>query len=116
MSGKKVDFCMRTPIPMFVILSLFVMRFLFRTYNFKKYKIRYLFLCLCLVLGSVTPIFEFSRGFIIVSENKTVFESADQLKSLENIISYDSYGNIRSGNFVAEFPEEKIFFKYLSKQ
>ncbi len=116
MSGKKVDFCMRTPIPIFVILSLFVMRFLFRKYNFKRFKIRYLLLCLCLLLGSVTPVFEFSRGFKMVSENKTVFESADRLRSLENIISYDQYGNVRSGNFVAEFPKEKIFFKYLSKK
>ena len=116
MSGKKVDFCMRTPIPIFVILSLFVMRFLFRKYNRKRFKMRYLFLCLCLLLGSITPIFEFSRGFKIVSENKTVFESADQLRSLENIINYDQYGNVISGNFVAEFPEEQIFFKYLSKK
>ncbi|MBQ4179122.1 MAG: hypothetical protein II598_05220, partial [Elusimicrobia bacterium] len=75
-----------------------------------------LLLCLCLLLGSVTPVFEFSRGFKMVSENKTVFESADRLRSLENIISYDQYGNVRSGNFVAEFPKEKIFFKYLSKK
>ncbi len=115
-SGKKVDFCMRTPIPIFVILSLMVMRFLFRKYNFKRYKIRYLFLCLCLILGSVTPIFEFARGVKGVIENKTVFESADKLRSLENILSYDQFGNIRSGNFVAEFPEEKVFFKYLSKK
>ena len=107
---------MRTTIPMLVMLVLLIMRFLFRKYNFKKYKIRYLLLCLFLILGSVTPIFEFSRGVKGVIENKTVFESADGLRSLENIISYDKYGNLRSGNFVAEFPEEKLFFKYLSKK
>ena len=116
MMEKKVDFCMRTTIPMLVMLVLLIMRFLFRKYNFKKYKIRYLLLCLFLILGSVTPIFEFSRGVKGVIENKTVFESADGLRSLENIISYDKYGNLRSGNFVAEFPEEKLFFKYLSKK
>lgn len=116
MTGKKVDFCMRTTIPMFIILVLLIMRFLFRKYNFKKYKIRYLFLCLCLILGSITPIFEFTRGIKGVITNKTVFESADGLRSLENIISYDQYGNVRSGNFVAEFPKEKTFFKYLARK
>ena len=75
-----------------------------------------MFLCLCLIVGSVTPIFEFSRGVLGVLYQKTIFASADEMKSLEDGTRYDSAGRLTNGNFLAEFPKEKIFFKYLARK
>ena len=113
---RQTEFCMRSSIPVLVILCLLVTKFLFRKYNFKRNKIRYLFLCLCLMIGSVTPTFEFARGIVVVSYQKTVFVSADDLKSLEDHLYYDAFGRVTNGNFVAEFPKEKTFFKYLARE
>lgn len=113
---KQTEFCMRSSIPMLLILCLFVIKYLFRKYNFKRNKIRYLFLCLCLIIGSVTPIFEFSRGVAVVLYQQTIFANADELKTLEGNIGYDSAGRLVNGNFLAEFPKEKPFFKYLARK
>lgn len=115
-SVKQTEFCMRSSIPALLMLCLFVIKFLFRKYNFKRHKIRYLFLCLCLLLGSATPIVEYTRSVVSVIERGVVFASADGLGSLEDNISYDEYGRVRNSNFVAEFPKEKIFFKYLARK
>jgi len=113
---RQTEFCMRSSIPILLILCLFVIKFLFRKYNFKRNKIRYLFLCLCLIIGSVTPIFEFSRGVIVVLYQQTVFANTDDIKSLENTFYYNAYGKVQNSNFVAEFPKEKPFFKYLARK
>ena len=115
-SRRQTEFCMRSSIPILLILCLFVIKFLFRKYNFKQNKIRYLFLCLCLIIGSVTPIFEFSRGVIVVLYQQTVFANTDDIKSLENTFYYNAYGKVQNSNFVAEFPKEKPFFKYLARK
>ena len=114
--GMKVDYCMRTTIPILSILALMVIGFLIRSYNLKRNKIKCLILSVCLLLGSVTPAFEFGRGFNYVITNKTIFESADYFKGLDNCLEYNAYGNIVNGNFVAEFPKEKKFFKYLARK
>ena len=101
---------------MLVILCLLVTKILFRNYNLKRAKIRYLFLCVCLIVGSATPIFEFSRGVINVIERKTIYATADELKSLEYNIGYNAAGKISESNFLAEFPKEKIFFKRLARK
>lgn len=113
---KQTEFCMRSSIPMLVILCLFVTKFLFRKYNFKRAKIRCLFLIVCLIVGSATPIFEFSRGIINVIDRKTIYASADDLKSLEYNIGYNAAGKISESNFLAEFPKEKVFFKRLARK
>lgn len=114
--GMKPDYCMRTTIPIISILALLVIGFLFREYNFKRNKIKYLILCFCLLLGSMTPVFEFARGFDFVIKQRTVFESADFFRGLDNCLEYNGRGKIVNGNFVAEFPKEKIFFKYLARK
>ena len=113
--GYKADFCMRASIPALLILAIMIIKFLFNENNFKKYKIIYIVLCLCLILGSVTPIIEFARGIDDVVKNKSVFRSADNLKTLEGNIGYDMDGNFHNGNFVTIYPEDKSFFKYLAK-
>ena len=69
-----------------------------------------------LLLGSMTPVFEFARGFDFVITQRTVFESADFFRGLDNCLEYNGRGKIVNGNFVAEFPKEKIFFKYLARK
>lgn len=113
--GYNADFCMRASIPALLILAIMIIKFLFNENNFKKYKIIYIILCLCLVLGSVTPIIEFARGINDVVKNKSVFRSADNVKTLEGNIGYDSDGFFHNGNFVTTYPENKPFFKYLAK-
>lgn len=114
--NMKVDYCMRTTIPIISILALMIICFLVRSYNFKRNKIKYLVLCFCLALGSITPAFEFARGLDFVITKHRLFESADYFKGLDNCLEYNSYGHIVNGNFVAEFPKEKIFFKYLARK
>ena len=80
------------------------------------YKFRYIILCLCLLIGSVTPFFEFVRGFKEVVEHKTIFRVADDLKTLEGNVGYNQNGEFINGNFVTGHPKEKFFFKYLTRK
>lgn len=114
--GYAADFCMRASIPALIILFVMILKFLFNNYNFKEYKIRYILLCICLVIGSVTPIIEFRRGFYDVITHRTIFRTVDPIKTFEDKIVYDNRKNILSySNFITINPQSKPFFKYLAK-
>lgn len=114
--GYAADFCMRASIPALLILFVMILQFLFNNYNFKKYKIRYIILCISLIIGSITPIIEFRRGFYDVITHKTIFRTVDPIKTFEDKIVYDNRKNILSySNFITINPQSKPFFKYLAK-
>ena len=74
-------------------------------------------LCLCLIIGSVTPIIEFSRGINDVVKNRSIFRTADSIKTFEGKLIYDNTKNIEKYlNFITMNPKDKIFFKYLAKK
>jgi len=115
--GNEADFCTRASIPALMILFIMTVKFLFNNYNFRKYKIRYLVLCLCLVIGSVTPIIEFARGINDVIKNRSIFRTVDSIKTFEGKIIYSNSKSIEKYlNFITINPEDKIFFKYLAKK
>ena len=114
--GLYFDFCMDASMPPLLMLCMMITMFLMRKYNFKMYKFRYIILCLCLLIGSVTPFFEFVRGFKEVVEHKTIFRVADDLKTLEGNVGYNQNGEFINGNFVTGHPKGKIFFKYLARK
>ena len=92
-----------------------ILQFLFNNYNFEKYKIRYIILCISLIIGSVTPIIEFRRGFYDVITHITIFRTVDPIKTFEGKIVYDKKKNILSySNFITINPQSKPFFKYLA--
>ncbi|WP_413853995.1 hypothetical protein [Candidatus Ruminimicrobium bovinum] len=114
--GYAADFCMRASIPALLILFIMIIKFLFNNYNFRKYKIRYILLCTCLIIGSVTPIIEFTRGFYDVITNRSIFRAADSTKTFEDKIVYNEKDNtLSNSNFLTIKPETKPFFKYLAK-
>jgi hypothetical protein len=114
--GYAADFSMRASIPALLILFIMIVKFLFNNYNFKKYKLRYLLLCFCLFLGSVTPTIEFVRGFYDVITNRSIFRATDFTKTFEGKIVYDQSNNtVSNSNFVTIKPSDKPFFKYLAK-
>jgi len=115
--GYAADFCMRASIPALLILFIMIVKFLFNNYNFKKYKLRYVLLCFCFVLGSITPTIEFVRGFYDVITSRSIFRAADFTKTFEGKIVYDENNNtVSNSNFVTIKPSDKLFFKYLAKE
>ena len=114
--GYGIDFCMRASIPSILILFVMIIKFLFNYYNFRKYRIRYMILCCCLIIGSFTPVIEFSRGVKDIIKNGQILRVADDMKTLEGNLGYDQDGNPINGNFVTEHPKEKFFFKYLARK
>ena len=105
--GSASDFCMRASIPALFILMIYCAQMILNrivTQN-KKDLCAYI-LALALLVGAVTPAYEFYRGFYMVATNKTILLEDDR---------YDSVGDMESANnFTTSDYGNKIFFKYFS--
>lgn len=104
--GYSVDFCMRASIPALLILMLLVMKTLADSWEKKDYRV-FVGLLLVLVLGGITPTFEFKRTisetFRRINEGEIVYESdSDPIK-------------IMSGGNFSGSAEDGLFFKYFVK-
>ena len=113
--GGSLDFGMRASIPALVLLSVMVIKFLLRKYNMNRRRISYIFLCLCLFFGFVTPATEFARGIKDVVIHKEILRAADGIKTFEGKMMYDYNGRLAYGNFVTVNPKKKTFFKIFAK-
>ena len=115
---------MRVSIPALFILFVLVIKYLFDS---KKFHIGKVILTLALMLGMVTPFFEFYRGCYIAFINKAEPLFKDKVVTLNNrikpicrmkVITYDAFimslGNYR--NYGAVNLNKHIFFKYLAKK
>lgn len=104
--GYSTDFCMRASIPILFVLMLMVIESLERSLETKDYKILIGILA-ALVIGSITPVHEFTRTvsqtFLRIKNDEIVYQEDmpnDELLSLENFA-----GDV----------DESFFYKYLAK-
>lgn len=117
--GKSHDFCMRASIPAFFILMIYVTRFLLnhfpREYNYgsadnKKLTIRNIsavFLLVCFMIGTATPIVELYRGVYNVVENKSIFLENQDIMTFNREHIYN--------NFLCSDPDSHIFFQVFAR-
>lgn len=111
------NFCMRASMPALIMLSIFVICFLFQSYRQKKDKfLREALFCLFLI-GSATPIMEFYRGLHYVFDAKQINLVKDEIKTLdqENVIM-PVFGYRANHQFTAGKYKDDIFWKYLAKK
>lgn len=104
--GISNDFCMRASIPFLFILMLMVMDTLRESYIAKD-SLVFRALIVTLAIGSVTPLFEFTRTIAKTNErihNEEIVYEED--KEFETILS--------ESNFCGDI-ENNIFFKYIAK-
>ena len=95
--GSSADFCMRASIPALVILFVMIIQTL-QDEDFRQKKLLFYGLILTLLIGSITPISEFSRTIILTKKGYTK----------ANL-------HISLGNFFA-YTKDNNFFKYLAKR
>ena len=118
------DFCMRTTIPVTFVLFVLVVKYLL----FSNNKVCKVILSIALLLGMVTPIFEFSRGIFVSYIFNLEKVVKDDIFTLNNKIRKDckrqvltttdalaiNFGNYK--NYGAVDLDKHIFFKYLAKR
>lgn len=125
LKGNNQDFCMRASIPALFVLFVLVMRYLFDN---KRIIFGKVLISIALMLGMVTPCFEFYRGYYIKYLNPVEPSIKDEIKTLNNKIrrncqkelltttdaKQSNYGNYK--NYGAVDLDKQIFFKYLAKK
>jgi len=133
--GGAQDFAMRASIPALIMVFLLVTKFLIEERNVLKTispskeneksrknskvkdtaslkKLTYILLVVFLILGTLTPVMEFLRGFHEVSEYGIHNEKYDDIYTLGCDGPYDEPGKKKTyRNFVSVNPEEDLFFK-----
>ena len=106
--GSDFDFQMRASIPAIVLMMIYVLKYI----NFTPKSYMKIILIILLIIASVTPFYEFRRGFLRIQETKTIFNVHDAFFTLADKDIYE----FPFFNFLVEDPEEKIFYKYFSKE
>lgn len=104
--GSSNDFCMRASIPALFILMIIIMDTLRNAYLTKDILI-FKALILALAIGSITPLFEFTR---------TISKTNERIRNEEVVYEEDKEFEIilSEGNFCGDI-ENNIFFKYIAK-
>lgn len=112
--GTAFDFVMRFSIPTVMVTAVLVLKYLF-THGHRllpdakpgKLRRRCVALCICLLLGAVTPATEFVRGYVTILQRGGVIAVCDWVHTLnQDLDGMDK-------NFVTFEYEQKPFFKYL---
>lgn len=105
--GTSNDFCMRASIPALFILMLIVMDTLRSSYLAKDILV-FRALVIVLMIGSMTPLFEFTR---------TISETNRRIQNAEVVYEEDKRFEVilSEGNFCGDI-ENNLFFKYIAKQ
>ena len=113
-TGAAADFCMRATIPAMVVFCVYCIRFLFEKYKSPKKSIDRLIcivLALFLVLGSVTPMVEMSRGIYKSVKAGHYITYNDTFKSLNS--DKKTAKSIR--NFTSQKYEDSTFYRYFAR-
>lgn len=138
--GYGYDFPMRASIPALFVLYLLATKFVFEErqsslvkqeeldlikkrskidyYVAEIKKCSYVFLLVCLIIGSITPIVEFYRGFQQVIKRGINDPFTDYIVTLDGsggIITHYDYTGYEFGNFVSINKDDELFFKYICK-
>lgn len=107
------NFCMRAAIPALVILSIYAIRFvLYSPNSITKYVFIGLF-----IIGSITPIVEFYRGFHYTSKAKKINLVADEIYTLNKklvimpVFYWDANHQYTAKNYKTDF-----FWQYMAKK
>lgn len=115
------DFCMRVSVPSLFILMIFCIKFLFSKIENEGflYRITYWGVIVCLLIGSVTPIIEFYRGFYVAKVHNDTSTIQDKVKTLNNKIKLnakwiDEVGSYK--NYGCFEPDKSIFWKYIASK
>lgn len=114
-TGAAADFCMRATIPALVIFCVYVIRFMFEKSNSPKHspdRLLYLLLTVFILIGSVTPLVEMSRGIYKSVEAGHYLTYNDTFKSLGS--DEKDAGSIK--NFTAQKYENSKFYKYFARR
>ena len=119
--GQQADFPMRASIPAIFMMYVFVIRFLITERECVKQKgsvkrIMYIVLVVCLLIGAATPCVEIYRGCRQIALKGFDNPMEDFLYTLGSDGPYAREDAVYYlGNFGTNSPEDKFFFKYISK-
>ncbi|GFI17087.1 hypothetical protein IMSAGC009_02255 [Lachnospiraceae bacterium] len=105
--GVQSDFVMRFSIPTVMVMAAMCLRYLVNydvskvTDKFSKYI--FIILCVCLVIGAMTPMTEFFRGYSTMLQTGKIVNVCDDIKTFNQ--------DIPSNNFTAHDYKNSAFFK-----
>jgi len=107
--GSERDFAMRASIPCLFVSMIFVIDFLLNK-SYENNKISKILIVSCLVIGMITPLFEYARAVKEVAENGKIRLVADEIVTFS-----DKEPERLFKNFMAQNNSDSIFIKYLKK-
>ena len=104
---------MRASLPPLIILSVYIFRFIFEKGQKTLAKA---LLILLLIIGAVTPGFEFFRGLYFVQKHHQLNLVADEIYTLnQKIVTMPVFGWSANHQFTAKDYQTDIFWNYLAK-
>ena len=107
------NFCMRASLPPLIILSVYIFRFVFDTAQKRWARI---LLILLLIVGAVTPAFEFFRGAYFVRKQHQLNLVADDIYTLnQKVVIMPDFGWSANHQFTANDYQTDVFWKYLAE-
>lgn len=105
--GGSYDFTMRFSIPTVMVMAAMCLKYLvnYDTNKVTDKKSKYIFviLCVCLLIGSMTPITEFFRGYNTMLQTGKIVNVCDDIKTFNQ--------DIPANNFTAHDYKNSAFFK-----
>lgn len=109
------NFCMRASQPALVLLAVFTVRFIYESFEDKKYTfLRTLLICLWLI-GAVTPTVEFYRGIHYVHEAKKLNLVKDEIYTLnQSFVRMPEFGWDANHQYTAKNYRTDIFWRFIS--
>ena len=111
------NFCMRASMPAIIMLAVFTVRFIYESFEDKKYTfLRTLLICLWLI-GTATPIMEFYRGIHYVNEEKKLDLVKDEIYTLnQSFVRMPEFGWDANHQFTARNYKTDIFWQFIAKR
>ncbi len=107
------NFCMRASIPAIIMLAVFTLRFIFE--HNRSNSLRTGVLCCLLMLGALTPLTEFYRGFHNIATAHKITLVRDGIYTLNQAyIRMPEFGYDVNHQFTARTYRNDIFWQYLS--
>ena len=106
--GNQSDFVARFSIPSVMVVAAMCLKYLinFDWKNMRSKIDKYICatLCICLLIGTITPMTEFFRGYSIILQTGIIANVSDNLKTLNQ--------DIPENNFTVHDYKNSLFFKY----
>lgn len=107
------NFCMRASIPAIIMLAVFIISFILE--NHHKYPLQTALLGLLLIIGAVTPLTEFYRGFHNIAQAQKIALVQDDIYTLnQRFIRMPEFGFDVNHQFTAQNYRTDIFWQYIA--